>query len=194
VFLCSLFLITIVIVYLREIRVNFSWRFQRLFLHLYNRKKTRFMHDRLKRFLEMEGLSPARFAEELGIQRSGVTHLLDGRNKPSFAFLQKMMTAYPELNYEWLILGKGRPYKGDYVPEKTTSSGFEQDIFTEPDDFGTEENEDYTSDYQEFGEESKASQPAENRKSDDHPADTPKTGKKITRILVFYNDGTYEEK
>ena len=153
------------------------------------------MHDRLKRFLEMEGLSPARFAEELGIQRSGVTHLLDGRNKPSFAFLQKMMTAYPELNYEWLILGKGRPYKGDYVPEKTASSGSEAAIFTEPEDFGTGENEDYTSDYQEFGEEISASQPAENQKSEDLPTAIPaKPGKKIARILVFFNDGTYEEK
>lgn len=153
------------------------------------------MHDRLKRFLEMEGLSPARFAEELGIQRSGVTHLLDGRNKPSFAFLQKMMTAYPELNYEWLILGKGRPYKGDHTPEKRDASGSPAVFFTEPDDFGTEEILDYTSDYQQFEEEIRASEPAENQKSDDLPtAQSPKTGKKIARILVFFTDGTYEEK
>ena len=153
------------------------------------------MHDRLKRFLEMEGLSPARFAEELGIQRSGVTHLLDGRNKPSFAFLQKMMTAYPELNYEWLILGKGRPYKGDHTPEKRDSSGSHTDYFTEPEDFGTDEITDYTSDYQQFEEEIHASQPAENQKSDDLSTAQPsKTGKKIARILVFFTDGTYEEK
>ena len=51
------------------------------------------MNQRLKQFLDMEGLSPARFAEELGIQRSGMSHLLAGRNKPSFEFIQKMMTA-----------------------------------------------------------------------------------------------------
>ena len=153
------------------------------------------MHDRLKRFLEMEGLSPARFAEELGIQRSGVTHLLDGRNKPSFAFLQKMMTAYPELNYEWLILGKGRPYKGDYMPEKRESTGSESDLFMEREEYGTEETVDYTSDYQQFEEEIRSSQPAENQKSEELPTAIPsKTGKKIARILVFFNDGTYEEK
>lgn len=153
------------------------------------------MHDRLKRFLEMEGLSPARFAEELGIQRSGVTHLLDGRNKPSFAFLQKMMTAYPELNYEWLILGKGRPYKGDYTPTKREESGSDANLFAEREEIGTEEIEDYTSDYQQFGEEIRASQPAENQKSEEQPAAIPtKTAKKIARILVFFTDGTYEEK
>ena len=71
------------------------------------------MNERLRQFLDMENLSPARFAEVLGIQRSGISHLLSGRNNPSFEFIQKMMIAYPELNYEWLILGKGRPYKSD---------------------------------------------------------------------------------
>ena len=81
------------------------------------------MHDRLKQFLTMEGLSPARFAEVMGIQRSGISHLLSGRNKPSFEFLEKMMTAYPDINYEWLILGKGRPYKSDRpLPEKAENA------------------------------------------------------------------------
>ena len=153
------------------------------------------MNERLKRFLEMEGLSPARFAEELGIQRSGVTHLLDGRNKPSFGFIQKMMTAYPDVNYEWLILGKGRPYKGDHPAKTGTSAGPESDLFTEPEDFGTDENEDYTSDYQEFESEIRASQPAENQKSANRIAGIQsQTAKKIARIVVFFNDGTYEEK
>lgn len=153
------------------------------------------MNDRLKRFLEMEGISPARFAEELGIQRSGVTHLLDGRNKPSFSFIQKMMIAYPDLNYEWLILGKGRPYKSDYNAEKSAPSPSEPGIFTEPDDICTGEEADYTSDYQEFEEENRPSQPAENQKSvlpaSDNRAISPK---KIDRIIVFFTDGTYEEK
>ena len=86
------------------------------------------MHDRLKQFLTMEGLSPARFAEVMGIQRSGISHLLAGRNKPSFEFIQRMMTAYPDINYEWLILGKGRPYKSDRpLPEKAENAT----LFTE---------------------------------------------------------------
>ena len=153
------------------------------------------MNERLKRFLEMEGISPARFAETLGIQRSGVTHLLEGRNKPSFAFIQKMMTAYPELNYEWLILGKGRPYKGDKGADHTAFTVSEPELFTEPEDFGTGVEEEFTADYQELNKEFRAAQPAENPKTDSAPTAMPsKTAKKIARIIVFFNDGTYEEK
>lgn len=153
------------------------------------------MNDRLKRFLEMEGLSPARFAEELGIQRSGVTHLLDGRNKPSFGFIQKMMLAYPDLNYEWLILGKGRPYKGDASAKNPAANVSEPELFMEPEDIGTAENEDFTSDYQELADEKQPTQPLENPIIASAPAVSPsRTAKKIARIIVFFNDGTYEEK
>ena len=150
------------------------------------------MNDRLQQFLTMENLSPARFAEELGIQRSGVSHLLSGRNKPSFEFLQKMMKVFPDVNYEWLILGKGRPYKNDRpVPENSSIP----DFFTEPDDSGTSEIEDLFVDNQGFGTEIPPAQLAENRIKAFPPTPTQsENGKKIARIIVFFTDGTFEEK
>ena len=151
-----------------------------------------FMNERLKQFLAMENLSPARFAEVMGIQRSGISHLLAGRNKPSFEFLQKMMTAYPDINYEWLILGKGRPYKSDRPQVEIDAK---KDIFTEypdettPDDAGLEPEDQSVIDI--FPPE----QPAENRVFEDLPGHAlPKTSRKIARIIVFCTDGTYEEK
>ena len=150
------------------------------------------MHDRLKQFLTMENLSPARFAEELGIQRSGISHLLSGRNKPSFEFLQRMMSAYPDLNYEWLILGKGRPYKSDRsVPETLPNP----DLFTEPIEDETSESEFLFPDNQSFDAEIPPAQLAENRINAPEPAaPQPNQAKKIARIIVFFSDGTYEEK
>ena len=150
------------------------------------------MHDRLQQFLTMENLSPARFAEKLGIQRSGVSHLLSGRNKPSFEFLQRMMKEFPEVNYEWLVLGKGRPYKNDRplpeIPPKT-------EYFTEPDDPDLFENDNEYDDYQEFDAEIPPAQLAENRvKSDSATATPSESSKKIARIIVFFTDGTFEEK
>jgi len=58
-----------------------------------------------------EGLTPAILADELGIQRSGISHLLSGRNNPGFDFIQKLLTRFPKLNAEWFILGKGNMYK-----------------------------------------------------------------------------------
>ncbi|MBO4535678.1 MAG: helix-turn-helix transcriptional regulator [Bacteroidales bacterium] len=150
------------------------------------------MHDRLKQFLTMEGLSPARFAEVMGIQRSGISHLLAGRNKPSFEFIQRMMTAYPDINYEWLILGKGRPYKSDRpVPESAQNVT----LFTETEVSDPDLDADLLPEDQPLEPQNGASQPAENRKFD---ADTPLAlsgiPRKIARIIVFFNDGTYEEK
>lgn len=171
--------------------ITFSFSFQIDLLHLYI-VKIRAMHNRLKQFLTMENLSPARFAEELGIQRSGISHLLSGRNKPSFEFLQKMMSAYPDLNAEWLILGKGRPFKSDRpLPEIDSKAP----VFTEPDDSSTLPDDDLFSDYQEFDTEIPQEQLAENRVNETPPARTPsKNGKFIERILVLYSDGTFEEK
>jgi len=150
------------------------------------------MHDRLKQFLTMEGLSPARFAEIMGIQRSGISHLLSGRNRPSFEFLEKIMTAYPDINPEWLILGKGRPYKSDRpLPENASKS----DLFTEIPESGTAEETEIVADFQEIEDENTVEHRPENPKFDLPSAVTPSVkAKKIARIIVFFNDGTYEEK
>lgn len=69
------------------------------------------MKERLKRFLELEQLNPAGLADILGIQRSGLSHILSGRNKPGFDLIHKLLLKFPALNAEWLITGKGKVYK-----------------------------------------------------------------------------------
>lgn len=69
------------------------------------------MKDRLTLFLQFEHLSPARFADILGVQRSGISHILSGRNKPGFDLIEKMLNKFPDLNAEWLITGKGKMSK-----------------------------------------------------------------------------------
>ncbi len=111
------------------------------------------MEERLKLFLTMEGLSPSQFADKLGIQRSGVSHLLSGRNKPSFEFINKMLLAFPKINPDWLILGTGKAYRdlpsspaksapaAEPITEAPTPSQFEAEVenaaatSTEPDLF-----------------------------------------------------------
>lgn len=69
------------------------------------------MNNRLQQFLDLENLSPARLADMLGVQRSGVSHILSGRNKPGFDFIQKLLTKFPALSADWFLTGKGKPYK-----------------------------------------------------------------------------------
>lgn len=69
------------------------------------------MKDRLLKIITAEGLTPSLLADELGVQRSGISHILSGRNYPSFDFLQRLLVRFPKLNAEWLILGQGSIYK-----------------------------------------------------------------------------------
>ena len=65
------------------------------------------MKDRILQFLESEKISPAEFADKIGVQRSSMSHILNGRNYPSASFIQKMLQAYPLLDSRWLMIGVG---------------------------------------------------------------------------------------
>jgi transcriptional regulator with XRE-family HTH domain len=69
------------------------------------------MKERIIKFIDVENLSAAKFADDIGVQRSTVSHILSGRNNPSFDFIQKILTKYKSLNAEWLIMGTGTMLK-----------------------------------------------------------------------------------
>ena len=62
---------------------------------------------RLQKILEYYGLSATAFSEELNVNRSTISHLLSGRNKPSLEFVMKVLQKYPEVELYWLLNGKG---------------------------------------------------------------------------------------
>jgi transcriptional regulator with XRE-family HTH domain len=63
--------------------------------------------DRLIKIITSEGLNSSAFADSIGVQRSSISHILSGRNKPSIDFLEKILSSYPKYNAEWLIMGTG---------------------------------------------------------------------------------------
>lgn len=69
------------------------------------------MKDRLLEFLKAENKSSAQLAEEIGVQPSGISHILSGRNNPSLDFVLKMLEKYQFLSTDWLLFGKGSMYK-----------------------------------------------------------------------------------
>jgi transcriptional regulator with XRE-family HTH domain len=92
------------------------------------------MKDRLLKILNHLGYTATHFADELGVQRSGISHILSGRNQPSYDFIAKIMTKFPELDPEWLILGKGNMIKEKKAtsnpPNKTGLNPVQQDLFS----------------------------------------------------------------
>jgi len=69
------------------------------------------MKERLLEFLKQENKSSAQFADEIGVQASGISHILSGRNNPSLDFILKMLEKYKFISTDWLLFGKGSMYK-----------------------------------------------------------------------------------
>ena len=63
--------------------------------------------ERIKKIIESEGLTASAFADAIGVQRSNVSQIMSGRQKPSFELLQKIMTSFPKYNADWLVMGRG---------------------------------------------------------------------------------------
>ena len=61
--------------------------------------------DRFKYLMKLNNLTASAFADEIGVQRSSVSHILSGRNKPSLEFIQKVLNKYPKVSADWLIAG-----------------------------------------------------------------------------------------
>lgn len=64
------------------------------------------MTDKIKHLIEINNLTPSRFADEIGIQRSAISHILSGRNKPSLDVVQKILLRFPDVSADWLLSGR----------------------------------------------------------------------------------------
>lgn len=139
------------------------------------------MKDRIIKFMTHENLTATRFADEIGVQRSSISHILSGRNNPSFEFIQKMLGRYKQLNAEWLLVGTGSMLKKNDQPESSPppKPAEAKPVFTNPSLF----QESFT-----------VSSSAEGDKNP-QAIITPeiKPSRQIEKILVFYSDKTFDE-
>ncbi len=107
--------------------------------------------DRIKKIIDHYELSASGFADNIGVQRSSISHILSGRNKPSLDFILKITDTFPEVNLYWLLNGTGSFIQKQNIPHMNEATT----LF------------------------------------DIHATATSKG--KITRIVVFFEDGTFSE-
>ena len=143
------------------------------------------MKERILSFLHSENKSYAQFAEEIGVQPSGISHILSGRNNPSLDFIIKMLQKYPLLSAEWLLFGQGAMYK--YVAQPTLFD-------TEPD---IEPNKPLVppGDTQDRVVAQKSLEETESAlNSQDYAGHLVDRGDKtLIKVLLFYSDKTFNE-
>ncbi|CAM4157180.1 helix-turn-helix transcriptional regulator [Flavobacterium antarcticum] len=138
---------------------------------------------RLEFIMDHYSLSASSFADKIGVQRSSISHLLSGRNKPSLDFVMKILDLFPELNLYWFLDGKGSYLKNDSeqisVEEaQNTPTPIFEEVKKEEESAMKVEN-------------------AEELKSDNPPSsyanllNQNSSTKQIDTIVFFYNDGTF---
>ena len=75
------------------------------------------MRDRILKIMEREGLTPSKFAESIGIQRSAMSHIISGRNNPSLDVLLKILERFTYVDSDWLLFGKGEMVREHVLTE-----------------------------------------------------------------------------
>lgn len=95
------------------------------------------MIKRIKSLISVKNLSSSQFADLIGVQRSNISHILSGRNKPSLDFILKISEHFPSVSVEWLLKGKGEMFnleEKNFVTSPSQldiqmeSSAFEEEI------------------------------------------------------------------
>lgn len=78
--------------------------------------------ERLQKVIDFYDETASGFAEKIGVQRSSISHILSGRNKPSLDFVMKVLHSYPEVELYWLLNGKGSFPKTNQISELPNSN------------------------------------------------------------------------
>ena len=136
------------------------------------------MQERFKQLLEEKGLTATRFASMIKVNASAMSHILNGRSKPGFDVLDKIAQAFPELNLNWLISGKGTMYGVPVSPV--------QDVLFQPDDEKKGDKE---------RKEEKSIVPDLKTTVEEVEMPVQQAGirKNIKRIVLFFEDGSFED-
>lgn len=145
---------------------------------------------RLEIIFDYYSLNASSFADKIGVQRSSLSHLLSGRNKPSLDFVLKIMDVFPEVDLYWILKGKGTFPKSEFENEKNRLAP--TPTFIHPvEDTKLEKQPDLFS-----GNNSNPKKQLEenvlNPFLNSKTTPTNKTDGEIERIVIFFTNGTFK--
>ena len=133
---------------------------------------------RLQLIMEKHDLNASSFAEKIGVGRSSMSHILSGRNKPSLDFVLGVLKKFEEVDLYWLLNGRG-DYPKTSLDDKDHSKGKTVEASL-PSPSG------------------KINRSTDRHKKEDlnkdqnYNTDLKNLGKNISRVILFYEDGTFE--
>lgn len=169
------------------------------------------IQERVLLIMNSYGMNPTEFADEIGVQRSSISHILSGRNNPSLDLITKILVRFPEVDSNWLVLGKGSlvmktETKLGKDEKNESSETLDQEILNSPKDLFTDnqisislekEKEKVEELKQKIEDLEKKTPIIEetliNNDADEKLIDNFVSNKSIRKIIVYYSDMTYEE-
>jgi transcriptional regulator with XRE-family HTH domain len=144
---------------------------------------------RLEIILDYYGLNASSFADKIGVQRSSLSHLLSGRNKPSLDFILKILDVFPDVDLYWILNGKGTfPKNTEPIDKKEIvfEEVVKQNITTPLSNESIPEN---------LFSEIKNTNPInafETKKTETQNIVTTSNSSEIDKIVIFYKNGTFK--
>lgn len=154
------------------------------------------INEKIREFIIYKDLQPSKLADDLGISRPMMSHVLSGRNKPNIEIIMKILSKYPDLNPEWLngnapnMFREGASHES-YLQESkqenkyitpTIQPNSTQNLFNNQQEI-EEEKTKYQEKQQESRQEHNEVQQKKSKKSE---------GKTIEKIIVFYTDKSFD--
>lgn len=130
--------------------------------------------ERLETLMRHEGLSLSQFANEINIQGSTLSHIMNGRNNPSLDVVKRILDRFPSINPDWLIFGR-EPMRRQISKSHEIPSLFNMEEISTPEQ--TQQQQLQT----------------EIIETSQQPITVQNNCKEITKVVIFYSDNTYEE-
>jgi transcriptional regulator with XRE-family HTH domain len=145
------------------------------------------MKERILKLIEDEKITAAEFADRIGVQRSNVSHILNGRNNPGYTFIQKIIETFPLINSRWLLTGEGNMYEGKGSPSENSiktkdllnSQQLDNKVVTE-----SISNENIPLNLTEIQVQTRKPEKVKEKEL---------VAKKVVKVLFFYDDHTFED-
>lgn len=126
--------------------------------------------DRLQQIMESQKLNAKQFAEEIGVSVGTISNIMGGRNNPSLDVMRAILNRFRTINSDWLILGIGSMYR-------MNGDGPQTALFDIPPIQEPKNQQEWIP----TGESNAADK-------------TDNTGKQVAKIIIFYTDGSFEER
>lgn len=138
------------------------------------------MKERIIKIMECERMGQAQFASAIGIQRAAMSHIISGRNNPSLDVMTKILHRYPQINPDWLLLGKG-----EMLRDNTPAMEPADNIAKNPPQIQVVPEGHQEIPFQESRKELENSEKT-------WAVSVEKSSKTVSKIMVFYSDNTYD--